>query len=180
MISTIAQLESVLATTKLYVGTLNIGTRRGRTDYIDFLTQEDMTLDSIKRFTDVYRRPGIAFNLVTKKEIDIGMTSGPLPAGYTSVLAIFQRYTDMTSTSFGWGGSDCNMEHAINKAHDLACHHEDIISTCHTCPIEGRRFRATALRDIITGKNEYVGLMNAHITGENEGISVKNVRGMAR
>lgn len=178
MISTIAQLETLLATTNVYVGTLDVGERRGHTDYIDFLTQEDMTLDSIKRFTDVYRRPGIAFNLVTKKAIDIGMTSGPLPAGYTSVLAIFERYTDMTSTSFGWGGSDCTMERAINKVHDLEVGHENPRMACDKCPIEGRNFRIDAFRDIITGNNEYVGLKNAHITSENDGV--KNVRGMAR
>jgi hypothetical protein len=57
---------------------LDIGKRAGHTDYIDFLTADDVPLPTVYRGVDVFRRPFLTF------------------AHPRGVMTLFQRYTNET------------------------------------------------------------------------------------
>ncbi len=66
---------------------LDVNTRMGRTDYIDFITPEDMT-HNVMRGRDYYNRPFLAIKVNVQEE------SGEK---YEAVGTFFQRYSDSHS-----------------------------------------------------------------------------------
>jgi hypothetical protein len=154
MISTVDKLDAFITENKIDAGVLDIGSRQG-------LKQDDMKAGSILRFTDRFGRKGVAFNLVTKKDIDVeDAETVTVPAGVKRVLAIFQRYPAERGTLvYGWGGSDFTIERVINTAHEISVKHESRNSSCDTCPISGMNFRSDVLKAIVEGTHEFVGLV---------------------
>jgi len=126
-----------------YFGTpevLDLGDRRGHTDYIDFLLPADLVGSNV---TDVHRRRGVAFHMVMKQAFE------SVPEGYEVVIALFQRYTNGSGLSFGNGRSDATIANVI-RVHAEDREDEPIRSMC---------WRVGDLADIVQGRHPYVGLV---------------------
>jgi len=97
---------------------LDLKNRGGNTDYIDFLTPEDMTAP-IMRFVDKFRRPGLAFLLRG-------------PKNESGVVSVFQRYTE-NSRTWVYGTNIYGFLSAYSHAHDPE-HTGSCIDECPKCP----------------------------------------------
>lgn len=87
---------------------LDLGNRSGHTDYIDFITTQEMS-SSIMRGIDVYKRPFIAFKV---KVIDANNVEQEM------VSTFFQRYTD---DIYNWAYGTCyntNTLYHNSRIHD--------------------------------------------------------------
>ncbi len=95
--------------------TLDLGQRQGATDYIDFVDVSEMTAPVMK-FVDKFARRGLLLCLRGsgwgRPYLSADKTLRQIwdqPQYFT--LALFQRYTDGSQWSFGWGHSDHALEH---------------------------------------------------------------------
>lgn len=115
---------------------LDLQGRMGDIDYIDFLKQKDVN-SPLMRFEDKYRRVGLAVKLRGKADGNISWNfyKGEGDQEYpirqmTSVLAVFQRYTDGNSWVPGVSGEP--IYKIYNEVHRP--HHQNFPgSTCPSC-----------------------------------------------
>ena len=126
------------------------------------------------KFRDKFGRPGIALNI-----------SGKLPGYQTTlenrktreddlntkdiniVLALFQRYGDFAGKlCYGWGGSDCSIEHAYNEYHNENGHTGATRNACPTCPFVGHMIPDHTLRGILNGTDPLFELVPLPLTPE--------------
>lgn len=82
------------------IPTLDIGDRRGWTDYIDFIRAEEMPCPIMKGI-DTFRRPFLAIKVTAKY---IGSDTELIGKKFDLVGTIFQRYSDQ---SFSWAYGTC-------------------------------------------------------------------------
>jgi len=107
----------------------DIGTRRGKTDYIDFIKYDELS-HSIMRFTDIHNRPGIVFRLKGKSEIVLEhIDQRVFRDGNTLVL--FSRYTLPSRWTHAWGYSRNELESALNEYHE-----KEGRCSCPDCPLQ--------------------------------------------
>jgi hypothetical protein len=118
---------------------LNLEGRQGHTDYIDFIRTSEMTAP-VMRYKDRFNRIGLALHL--------RCTYGEWKDKEV-VLAPFQRYTGGNTWAFGWGRSQCFVEWAYQGARK-----EGI-----DCPYMGSNVPAEQLKNILTGKDPVVELV---------------------
>ncbi len=169
---------------------LELGGRRGSTDYIDFLQPEEMN-QSVMRFRDRYRRSGIALKIqatpayirrralsrivdnIRHYEIrQIGQFFRNWGQSEENVLALFQRYTNSTAQwAYGWGNSDNTIERMYNDRHNQHGHVSSVYMECSTCPFINRRPSDTVLRDLLTNQDP-----DFKLPGHNGGVPPQQAR----
>ena len=147
---------------------LDLQGRQGHTDYIDFLTTDDMTRPVMK-FIDRFNRPGVAIHIVGKPgEMVKSLWSDKLTDSGTlnGILALFQRYTGVSRKwSFGWGGSDVSIENTYNAWHQTHGHqNESKIMACDCCPFPGSEINTSLLTEILNGTNPILTLATSTST----------------
>ena len=137
---------------------LDLKNRQGGTDYIDFLTSEDMTFP-IMRFVDKFRRNGIAFHLkgVANKTYNDSKDSLKSLDEIIRVLVIFQRYTPdsnsvgtITIWAKAWGDSNHTIEYIYNEFH----YKNECSSSCVSCPFYNNNINYNLLRKIISNEDD--------------------------
>jgi hypothetical protein len=145
---------------------LDLKGRMGSTDYIDFVTPNDMT-SPVMKFRDRFNRPGIAIHIVGKTPgvmvKDLYGDEKTDSSTLNNVLALFQRYSDTTGKwSYGWGRSKFAIEHVYNAYHQTHGHANDSkIMACDDCPFVNACISSDLLTQILTGTNPILTLANA-------------------
>jgi len=126
--------------------TIDLQGRMGPTDYIDFLRADDLPAP-ICKYTDRFRRPGLAFKFVV------------VETGREYVWCPFQRYTNNQDCwSYGWGVGSCVLETVLNMCHDEEANHVNRMEGCDDCPFSSMRMRVGTLGRILDGTHPTVRL----------------------
>lgn len=132
----------------------------GDTDYIDLIEEKDMGGHPVVVYTDKFRRQGFA--LLLEDKVTEQRKGLHCEKGVTNVLAPFQRYTDGSIWSFGWGNSQHRMEYNLQtywkekhgeEADSIIWRNDEVQPA-----FSGPKINQDLLEEIVSGKNPYVGL----------------------
>ena len=129
----------------------NIGDRMGRTDYIDFITCEELDFP-IMKFIDKYKRPGIVLRIQGKTEdqINFGYVS-LICKNIIGVIVLFQRHKDENFWTFA---CDPCVKKMIEYYHNFE-HIGNKYLECTKCPFHGFTLNDDILSSLLTNTNKY-------------------------
>ena len=98
---------------------LDLGDRQGSTDYIDFLTDDDMVGGPVQVYYDKFSRPGFALHLTYRDDFSDLEKGVYWKKGEYYILCPFQRFGGLACKwSYGWGESKSNMGFNLARLED--------------------------------------------------------------
>lgn len=114
--------------------TLDLGSRRGRTDYIDFVGP-DMMSAPVMKYKDCCQRIGIIFRLQGISEQD--SLEGMKISTIKGTLALFKRYPPEYGRdiwAYAWGKNKCIIQEIYSEFHLASDHLGSPYMCCKNCP----------------------------------------------